>query len=254
MSSLPAEVPFTLRSSAGLLRGFLHDTGSGPLGIFVHGFASSCDGTKSVALARHAAARGYSWLRFDLGAHGASDGAFRQFRLSAMLADLDSVLDHIAPRPVVLVGSSMGGWLAVLAALRRPAQIRGLLLIAPAFNFIQQHFGALPAAERAAWAAAGVRAFKSDYEDKQYELDYAVLEDAAALEIKGSLAFSCPLSIVHGEQDEAVPLAQSVDFLTRVSAPATRFHPVARGDHRLAQALPLLCQEVDALWQEAQAQ
>lgn len=252
MSSTP-ETPFVVEPElATRLRGYYHEAPTGPIGIFVHGFLSDSGGTKSMALAEHARAQGRAWLRFDQRGHGSSDGTVRALRLSRLRADLEAVVDAFAPRRVILVGSSMGGWLSVLAAQARPAQVAGLLLIAPAFNFIRHHFRALPAKEREAWARAGVRRFDSRYGGPSYELEYGVVADAEDLDVlQGPLALACPVVVVHGEQDEAVPVSISEDFIARGVTPYCEFHRIPGGDHRLNSALPLLQSAVDTLWDRA---
>lgn len=249
MTCLPSERAFALKTAHGTdLSGCRLDFGGDRIGIFVHGFRSDRGGTKSEALARHAQERRYDWLRVDLSGHGQSSGDFRDFRLSTLLADLEAVLDRVA-MPVVLVGSSMGGWLSALAAQRRPNQVRALILIAPAFNFIQLNFGSLPAAELVAWRQSRWRTFASRYGDDSYELEHEVLADAAGFDLLSQpQTLSCPVAIIHGERDEAVPLEVSERFLSNLSAPKKAFSVIPHGDHRLNAAIPLLLSTVDRLW------
>jgi abhydrolase domain-containing protein 10 len=252
-SSAPGtgERPVEIVSPAGYpLRGYLRD-GDGAVGMFVHGFRSHCGGEKALAFARHAAVRDYPWLRFDLGGHGASGGEFSRFRLSALLADLEAVLDFVGERPVVLAGSSMGGWLATLAALRRPRQVAGLLLIAPAFNFIQNRFGALPPDMLARWREAGSLSFEDPYGGEPFRLEYGVIDDAARHDVlEPPPVLGCPVRILHGERDEAVPLATSREFVARARAQSITLTVVPDGDHRLNAAIPLMTAAVDELWQQ----
>jgi pimeloyl-ACP methyl ester carboxylesterase len=249
MSTLPEERPFIVTHAGRTLRGHFRDA-PGPVGLFLHGFASNADGNKSLALARHAAEHGYAWLRVNLSGHGDSDGAFDEFKLSTLLADVEAVLAALPDRPVLLVGSSMGGWLAVLAALHHPRRICGLVLIAPAFNFIQTHFGALPPAELTQWQRAGWRAFEDHYEGSGYRLHHDVLADAAPFDVFASpVTLACPMILIHGEHDESVPLSVSQAFEHHATAPYKELHVIAGGDHRLNTATPLMCQAVDALWE-----
>lgn len=250
MSTTPRdERPFFVTHAGRTLRGHLRDA-PGSVGLFLHGFASHAGGNKSLALARHAAERGYAWLRMDLSGHGESDGAFHDFRLSTQLADVEAILAALPGRAVLLVGSSMGGWLAVLAALRHPRQIRGLVLIAPAFNFIQTHFGTLPPAELAQWQRAGWRDFEDRHEGTGYRLHHEVLADAEPFDVLAApVALACPVILIHGEHDESVPLAMSEAFERHVQAPYKELHVVAGGDHRLNAGIPVMCQAVDALWE-----
>jgi pimeloyl-ACP methyl ester carboxylesterase len=219
----------------------------GALGVFVHGFRSDANGTKSLAFADHARRRGYSWLRADLRGHGRSDGSFRDFRLSALLDDVLALLDRFPGRPAVLVGSSMGGWLAALAAERRP-QVRALLLLAPAFNFVQDQLGRLPDAELAAWRREGRRRFADDA-GPGYELEYGVLEDAQPFDcLHRAVPLACPVRIVHGARDDVVPVSVSRAFARACRAPEFELTEIPDGDHRLHAALPLACGAIDDLW------
>lgn len=238
------------------LRGALLDDstrGEGDAGIYIHGFRSDAAGTKAMALARHAAAQGRSWLRFDLRGHGRSDGAFGDFSISAMLADVEAVITQLRAQrrgKFYLVGSSMGAWLAVLAALRHPDRLKGLLLLAPGFNFIQRHFDTLSAADRMAWQRRGSFPFMDRYGGNSYSLAYAAVEDARKYDVLASpVALACAVTIVHGERDELVPMAPVQRFFDALSAPAKRLVGVPQGDHRLSGFEPLICAELDRMWQ-----
>lgn len=247
------EHPFSLVTAPGAppLSGFLQDTGSGPVGVFVHGFRSTCAGDKSLALARSAAQHGRSWVRFDLRAHGASPGDFRDFRVSTLLDDVLAVLDWCPPRPLVVVGSSLGGWLATLAARARPTRIARLILIAPAFNFVDQMFGRLPATQRRAWQDRGTMDFQDAFSGGQFTLDHAVLADARRFDVlDGDWHLPCPVDIYHGERDEIVNIALSRQFVDQVRAPARALHVLPRGDHRLAPAVPLILADLARTWGE----
>ena len=231
------------------LRGRFEDVG-GPVAVFLHGFRSDSRGLKASTLRLRAREQGRSWLALDLRGHGFSDGTFSALRISTLLADVEAVLDWLAPRPVVLVGSSLGGWLAVLAARSRPQQVLGQLLIAPAFNFIQQDFGRLPESLLVQWRAQGLRSFPGRYGGPSYSLEYALLDDARRCDAwQPLLPFGGPVAIVHGTADEFVPFAQSEAFLLALSAPQKRLAPVAGGDHRLGSGLEVLRENLDWVWE-----
>lgn len=252
MSSAGSHVFSLNRDDGVVLRGRIDDPhGQGPIGIFLHGFRSHSNGRKGCALADHAHHHGRAWLAFDLRGHGRSDGSPASLRVSALCADLDAVLARLAPRPVLLAGSSLGGWLAVLAAGRHPDQVRALLLVAPAFNFIQKYFGALPPDELDRWRRRGTRRFNDQYSGDSYLLDYEMVEDAARHDVFGGrISLSCPVVVVHGDHDEVVPLAQSRRFVDEI-APAGELVAVAGGDHRLATGVPQLLAATDRLWSAA---
>lgn len=222
-----------------------------PVAVFVHGFRSSHRGLKALHLAECAQKHGRAWLGFDLRGHGRSEGRPEELHISRLFADLRAVLADLAPRPVLLVGSSLGGWLSVLAAQALADQVKGLLLIAPAFNFIQQRFGALPPDTLQRWRQEGELAFRDPYAEREYRLDYGVLRDAEDHNVFNTpLILSCPVTVIHGRCDEAVPPAQSEDFLRRLRAPRQNLAWVEGGDHRLHAGLEVLCQQFSALWDQ----
>lgn len=246
------ETAFSLNTRPDItIRGRIADVGHGPVGLFLHGFRSHCGGEKATALAHHAQTHGYSWARFDLAAHGASTGVLWEQTLSGWLEDARSVAALYAPRPLILVGSSLGAWLAVLMARSGHIPVAGLVLLAPGFNFLQRYYASLPQDRRRQWRSEGQLTLPDPYgpAGAVYRLGYRLVEDAAAHDVLSApVTLPCPLTIIHGDRDEVVPLAVSEAFLDRARAPAQRLTVVAGGDHRLTAAVPRILAEVDALW------
>ncbi|MGC9127832.1 MAG: alpha/beta hydrolase [Acidithiobacillus sp.] len=219
------------------LRGHWRDAGSSPVGIFLPGFASHMGGSKSLLLARFAQQQGWSWLRFDYRGVGESDGAFAELTLSRYLEDLALVLDFLQDRPVLLVGSSLGGWVAALAGVRWPQRIRALLLIAPAFNFIPLLFAALPAAEQEQWRETGLRRWRDPYGLGELEMRYDLVADSTQYDLfREPPSYPFPVHILHGSADEAVPLQRSFDFAARAQAKPLCVEHLPGIDHRLQGA------------------
>jgi len=253
MQALPHAPPVTIPDpSHPPFRGLLHDTGSGAVGMFVHGFRSHGSGLKAMATARHAHARGWSWLRFELHAHGAEPTPFAGFRLSRALREVEAAMDLLQPRPAVLVGSSMGGWLAWLAALRRPRRVAGLVLIAPAVRLPEYLLGRLDDAAAREWRARGRHRFADAWSGDSYELDHAFLADAVALQQMARTAtrpdrHRIPVRLLHGACDEVVPVADSLalaagDFPVEV---------IPGEGHRLEGATDRIRAALDAVWPES---
>ncbi len=230
------------------LRGHRLDTGRSPVGIFVHGFRSHCDGEKSRGLLKHAAQRNYSWIRFDQRGHVESDGKFHDFTVSGAVTDLMAVIDSLAGRRAILVGSSLGGLVSLWAASRRPSRIAGLLLLAPAVRFFERHFESLPPDALAAWCRHDSIAFPDLYAGGHYTLGYRFFRDAAQYRLPAVLSLPCPVSILHGERDELLPPTDSAELAGALSAPVVCSETVAGADHRLSNAIPLLCRRLDHLW------
>jgi pimeloyl-ACP methyl ester carboxylesterase len=251
-AQLPGEIPFALTQPDGArLRGCFRDSGSELVGIYVHGFRSDCNGEKALAFARHAHARGWSWLRFDMRGHGLSDGELGEQNISKGLADLLAVFEYTQGRPVLLMASSMGGWLSLLASLRDPARVRGMVLIAPAFNFVQERFATLPAHVLSAWRRDGSMSFPDDYGNELYSVAFSTLADAEQYDVLNRpVELGMPVHIVHGEKDAIVPLAIVNRFIDNVRANRLILDVVPGGDHRLTDHIPLIKRHLDRVWQE----
>ena len=127
--------PTLLRLSTGERLAYHHVPGAAPGVLFCGGYTSDMTGTKALALDRHCRARGRAYIRFDYRGHGASDGRFADGTIGSWLGDALAVLDRVTQGPLVVVGSSMGGWIMLLLALARPERVRALVGIAAAPDF-----------------------------------------------------------------------------------------------------------------------
>ena len=244
---LAQEIPFRWRIGNQSLRGF-QLPGAGAGGLFLHGFRSNCDGEKSLALAAHAAAQGRPWLRFNQRHCGRTNEHFAKFTVTQAVNDTVAVLEFLR-QPLVLVGSSLGAVIALHAARRRPEFIHGLLLIAPAVRFVERHFATLPAKTMARWREQGTLSFPDHYEGGVFHLDYAFYEDALNYLQPEVWKFDCAAAILHGEEDELLPLEDSVSLRQAIAAPSVSLEIVPGGDHRLKGAFPIMCKTLDQLWE-----
>jgi pimeloyl-ACP methyl ester carboxylesterase len=216
--------------------------GEGPTLIWLGGFASEMTGTKAETLAAWARARGRDFLRFDYFGHGASDGDFVDGTITRWRADALAVLDRLTAGPVVLVGSSMGGWLACLAALARPERVAGLLLIAPAADFTERLMKPqLTAEARAALARDGVwRRPPSEYDPAGYAITRTLLEDGARWSIlPGPLDIEGPVRVLQGGADPDVPWRHALELAQAIRSEDLVFTLIRDGDHRLSRSADL---------------
>jgi len=155
-------------------------SGRGPTLLWLGGFRSEMSGTKAEALAAWASANGRDFLRFDYFGHGVSSGDFESGTISRWRADALAVLDRLTEARIVLVGSSMGGWLACLAALARPERIAGLLLVAPAADFVGRLLApSLPRGALETIRREGVWRRPSPYDPAGDPITRQLLEDGA---------------------------------------------------------------------------
>jgi alpha-beta hydrolase superfamily lysophospholipase len=211
--------------------------GRGPALIWLCGFRSDMGGTKAEHLHAWAWERGQAFIRFDYRGHGSSSGDFELLGIGDWLADTLAILDRAAPDgPVVLVGSSMGGWLALLAALARPERVKGLVLIAPAVDFTQRLLEpGLPDAARRDLAASGRWERPSAYGDGPYVITQHLIDSGRAHRILTQpIPIAAPVRILHGQQDPDVPWPLSQELAEALQSPDVRVTFVKAGDHRLS--------------------
>lgn len=222
---------------------YLQQPGARPGVIFLHGFKSDMLGGKAQALAEFCAARGQTFLRFDCRAHGQSSGDFADFTIGGALAGCLSMLDQHTDGPQILVGSSMGGWLAFLLALHRPERVAGIIGIAPAPDFTDQiYFDDLNDLQRAELNESGQTHMPSDYGDP-YLITKKLIEDGRNHFVMKRLGdIRCPLRILHGQRDADVKWEQSNEIIACWGDADKSVQFIPDGDHRLSRP-----EDLDAL-------
>ncbi|MEH6664378.1 MAG: alpha/beta hydrolase [Brevundimonas sp.] len=208
--------------------------GVGPTVLWVGGFRSDMEGTKAVALDRAAQERGWAFVRYDHFAHGASSGDWRAATVGRWREDAMAMIDSIEG-PVLPVGSSMGGWVALLAALVRPEKLAGLVLIAPAPDFTERlMWPSLPDHIRQTILRDG-EAEMPDEGLGSYVLTRAMFEEARNwLLLDGPIRLGAPVHILQGKQDEPVPWRHALALAERIEGPDVRLDLIQDGDHRLS--------------------
>ena len=211
--------------------------GRAPSVVWLGGFHSDMTGTKAQALAEWALARGQAYVRFDYFGHGQSAGAFVDGTITRWRTDVLAVLDQLVEGPAVLVGSSMGGWLACLAAVARPDRIKALVLVAPAADFTEKLIKpGLPPEAIAALARDGAWTRPSAYDDGGYAITARLLEDGAGWSIlPGPVAVDTPIRILQGGADPDVPWRHALDLANAFTGEDVVFTLIRDGDHRLSR-------------------
>jgi len=210
--------------------------GTGPTVVWLGGFRSDMTGTKAQALADVAAARGWSYLRFDYHAHGASSGKWEDGTIGRWRADALAAIDGLTAGPLVLVGSSMGGWIACLTALARPERVKAMVLIAPAPDFtetlMRPHL--TPEALREIEQNGGW--IDTAGPEGPYAITRAFLEDGARWSIlNGAVPIRAPVRILQGGRDEAVPWEHALKLAQAIGSDDVVFTLIKDGDHRLSR-------------------
>ncbi len=224
--------------------------GVGPTVVFLHGFGSSMAGEKSEALAAWCAANGRAMLRFDASGHGASGGRFEDGTIGRWLDDALAIIDHQSEAKLLLVGSSMGGWLALLAALARPDRVMGIVGIAAAPDFTEDLMWAAAApVERRALMELGHVDTPSPY-GPPLRITRALIEDGRAhLLLRRPIPLRLPVRLLHGQLDPDVPWETALRLAERIEGNDVCVTLIKDGDHRLSRPpdLALLCRTVAAL-------
>ena len=206
--------------------------GRGPALLFLPGYASDMDGGKATALDGWAAAQGRAILRFDYGGCGLSDGEFEAQTLAIWRDDALAMIDSLEG-PLVLVGSSMGGWLMLLAALARPERVAGLVGIAAAPDFTDWGFDE---AQKGILRDTGRLEEPSPYDGAPYVTTRAFWESGESLRLLGGeIAIDCPVRLLHGLDDSDVPWRVSMRLMERLRSADVRLTLIKRGDHRLSR-------------------
>lgn len=208
--------------------------GGGPVIVFLPGYMSDMLGGKAVALDDWAAARGRAMLRLDYAGNGESEGDFEAGTLASWRDDARDVIDAVVPdRDLVLVGSSMGGWIALLLAEALGERVAGLIGIAAAPDFTQWGFSD---AQKAALRRDGRLVEDTPYGDQPYVTTRAFWESGQALRLLDrEIAIRSPVRLLQGQADPDVPWATALRLAERLRSADVQTHLVKDGDHRLSR-------------------
>ena len=229
--------------------------GSSPTVVWLGGFRSDMIGAKAEALSDWALEHGHSFIRFDYQGHGESEGRFQDGTIGLWRADALVVIDELTEGPLLLVGSSMGGWLTLLAVRATLAQgalpPKGLVLIAPAIDFSEELMWAAFSPEiRNAIMDQGVYHLPSGYGDP-YPITRAFIEDGRRHLMFGApIDPRCPVHIFQGQRDDAVPWRHALKLVEHLPANDTLLTLVKDGDHRLSRPedLELLIHAIERMY------
>jgi len=210
--------------------------GEGATAVWLGGFRSDMGGSKAQTLADWALAKRRSYVRFDYFGHGESSGAFVDGTIGRWRADALAVIDGLTTGPLVLVGSSMGGWIACLAALARPERTKALVLIAPAVDMTDKLIEPeLDDDARAAIARDGVWVRPSDYGDGD-PITHDLLQEGRDWSIlPGPVEIMAPLRVLQGLADPDVPWRHAFNLALSWAGEDVVFSLIRDGDHRLSR-------------------
>lgn len=207
--------------------------GAAPALMFLPGYASDMAGAKALAIDAFAADRGLACLRLDYSGTGSSGGDFADGNLASWTEEALAALDRLGDRPVILIGSSMGGWIALHVALRRPERIAALVGIAAAPDFTDWGFSD---AEKQRIVRDGLLEEDNPYGPEPSRFYRRFWESGQAMRLlNGAIAIDCPVRLIHGEDDTDVPIAIAERLAKRLRSADVQLLAIKGGGHRLSE-------------------
>ncbi len=214
--------------------------GSSPTLLFLPGYASDMDGAKAVAIDAFAGRRGLAMLRFDYSGTGSSGGSFADGTLDVWIDEALAMIDKLTEGPLVVVGSSMGGWIALHLAIRRPDRVQALVGIAAAPDFTNWGF---TAEQKQALLGKGRIERSNPYGGDSQLTTRVFWESGQALRLLDApIAVDCPVRLVHGDADRDVPVAVALQLMERLRSADVQLNILKGGGHRLSEP-----REIDAI-------
>ncbi|MEM7026032.1 MAG: alpha/beta hydrolase [Pseudomonadota bacterium] len=217
-----------------------HLPGRSPTVIFCGGFTSDMAGTKSIALERWCRGEGQAYLRFDYAGHGQSDGRFEDGTIGAWAKDALAMVDRVVSGPVVVVGSSMGGWIMLLVALARPERVQALVGIAAAPDFTEDLLlSQATEAQRHDLDHQGFWMQDSPYGESYPVTRKLIDEGSSRLLLRAPIPITCPVHLLHGQRDPDVPWQTSLRLADRLESEQVTIELIKAGDHRLSSEADL---------------
>ena len=217
---------------------YQYQPGDGPGIVFFCGFRSDMTSTKATALAEFCAAEGIAFTRFDYHGHGASEVAFLDFTIGGAIADGLEVLDHLTTGDQLLIGSSMGAWVALQVALERKAQVRGFIGVASAPDFTERlMYARMTPQQRVELDDAGQIWVHSDYTSSDYPITRNFIHEARQhVLLDDVIGLAIPMHLLHGQADMDVPWETSLLLAEKVISDTVAVTLIKDGDHRLNRA------------------
>jgi pimeloyl-ACP methyl ester carboxylesterase len=229
-------MPDWFTTPAGRKLAYHQTAGEGPGVVFLGGYKSDMTGTKAAHLQDWAEATGRAFLRFDYSGHGQSGGRFEDGGIGDWFADACAIIAGLTTGPQVLVGSSMGGWIALLVARAMPERVAGLVGVAAAPDFTADlMWDSYSPTQKALLEGQGWLAEPSEYSDQPNIITKAFLDDGANhLVLRTPLNLPFPVRLLQGTADTDVPPSVALRLLGHATSPDLRLTLVKGADHRFS--------------------
>ena len=206
--------------------------------IFIHGLNSDMNGAKALTVEKYARKNNLNFIRFDCRGHGKSHGRFEEFTISDWRKDLLNIIDYVARVPQILIGSSMGGWLMMLAAKARPQRIKGMIGLAAAPDFGKDLYNSLNKKNKKEITTKGITKYSS-YGFSYYLTKKFFIEAEKNRVLNNSFRFTKPLVLIHGLKDNVVEEDVPRKILKKVTGKNINIIYLKESDHRLSSETDL---------------
>lgn len=242
--------PDYLQTPQGRRLAYFSTPGKSPGVMFMGGFRSDMTGAKANALEHWCRQHGHAFLRFDYSGHGLSSGRFEEGSIGDWLEDAQEAFDNLTSGKQILVGSSLGGWIALLLASSRSSRIKALVTVACAADFTERLLWEnMDTDTRQTLLSEGMVLVPSDYDDQPYPITHHLIDEGRKhLLLDGPINLNCPISLLHGLSDKDVPWQISLDVTEQLIGHDVELTLIKRGDHRMSSTedLQRLCATVAA--------
>jgi pimeloyl-ACP methyl ester carboxylesterase len=227
----------TLSNHRGDILAYIHHPGAESGVLFCGGFRSDMTGSKALFLEEWCKERGIQFTRFDYSGHGESEGEFETLSIDDWMKDTLAILDNVTSGKQIIIGSSMGGWLMLLAAMRRPEKVAGLVGIAAAPDFTEDlMWNAFSPEQKQVMLATKRVLIPNCYDDQEpYPISYHLIKNSKKhrLLVK-PLPIYCPVRLIHGTTDKDVPYRYSIKLARQLMSDDVDVNLVEEGDHHMS--------------------
>ena len=211
-------------------------SGKSPYVVFLHGLMSDMNGTKALAIENHLKKIGYGYIRFDCRGHGESGGEFPNFGIDDWAEDASLILTELTNDPVVLIGSSMGGWSMLLTAINHPEKVLGLIGIAAAPDFTEDILCKLNKESLELLTLNGFVEIPSEYDENPYIISKILIDSGKSnLLLNHEILITCPVHLFHGSNDEDVPFETSQKLIKNLESNDVQLTLVKNSNHQFSK-------------------
>jgi len=213
--------------------------GKSPGMVFIHGLNSNMEGKKAIFIEKYAKKNKLSFIRFDCRGHGKSSGNFEDFTISEWKKDLFDIIDNLTKGPQILIGSSMGGWLMLLAAKSKKRKISGLIGLAAAADFGKDLFNSLSIKNKQDIKTKGIT--KYTYKGFAYYLTKEFFIHCTKNKILNKkINFKKPVILIHGNKDNIVKDTMPIKIMKKLSSKNVQIKFLKSSDHSLSSSADLI--------------